>query len=577
MANLYIRYPSPSGGGGGLSSVSFSVGTYDSQTPSANGGSVSSNSIFFQGATALVPGLVSSANQTFAGVKTFNSAPILNSLSVSLPLQLDGAKNIISQAIDLSTAQVIGSISLNNQVSGTLPFASVTGSVSLVNQVVGNLPLSQTSGSISLTAQVSGNLPIAQTSGSVSLTNKVVGNLPLSQTSGSISLTAQVSGVLPTANGGSTGTNTGDVTLAAFGSTPAANAASLSGQVLTLQPADATNPGGISTGAQVIPGAKSFASTIAGPTHIVGSVTFANSSAGGAAYNIVMPGAQGGASTALINNGAGLLSWTSTLVNPMTTSGDIIVGSGTGVAARLAGSTSNSTSFLTQVGSASASNLPIWTALKTPTAVTLNSGSALTYTTAAGARWLRVKMAGGGGGGAGSGVNNQTNGGDGGVTTFGSSLLTANGGLAGRVHNDEGGLGGTATVSSSVVQIVCLPGGQGQGGAGNNGILISISGGAGGNNMFFGGGARAPTGSAGHAGILNTGGGGSGASTGTAVNDDAGSGGGAGGYIEAIIPAPAATYTYTIGTIGSAGAAGTTGFVGGSGAQGVIIVEEHYI
>lgn len=45
--------------------------------------------------------------------------------------------------------------------------------------------------------------------------------------------------------GGASGTNSGDVTLAAFGSTPAAPGASISGQVLTLQPASATHPGGI--------------------------------------------------------------------------------------------------------------------------------------------------------------------------------------------------------------------------------------------------------------------------------------------------------------------------------------------
>ena len=39
------------------------------------------------------------------------------------------------------------------------------------------------------------------------------------------------------------GTNTGNVTLAAVGSTPSANAASISGQVLTLQPVDSTHPG----------------------------------------------------------------------------------------------------------------------------------------------------------------------------------------------------------------------------------------------------------------------------------------------------------------------------------------------
>lgn len=56
------------------------------------------------------------------------------------------------------------------------------------------------------------------------------------------------------------GTNTGDVTLSSFGSSPNANAASLSGQALTLQPADATNPGGVSTAAQQFAGVKTFLS-----------------------------------------------------------------------------------------------------------------------------------------------------------------------------------------------------------------------------------------------------------------------------------------------------------------------------
>lgn len=72
----YFVYPASSAGGGGggtLSSISFSVGTFDSQTPTANGASVSSNSIFFQSASSTLPGMVSSAVQTFSGVKTFSS------------------------------------------------------------------------------------------------------------------------------------------------------------------------------------------------------------------------------------------------------------------------------------------------------------------------------------------------------------------------------------------------------------------------------------------------------------------------------------------------------------------------
>ncbi len=58
------------------------------------------------------------------------------------------------------------------------------------------------------------------------------------------------------------GTNTGDVTLGAVGSSPSANGASLSGQVLTLQPADATHPGVVTAGTQTIAGDKTFSGAI---------------------------------------------------------------------------------------------------------------------------------------------------------------------------------------------------------------------------------------------------------------------------------------------------------------------------
>lgn len=69
-----------------------------------------------------------------------------------------------------------------------------------------------------------------------------------------------VSGAFSASNfsGSSSGTNTGDLTLAAFGSTPATNGASLSGQVLTLQPADATHGGGVSTTTQTLAGDKTL-------------------------------------------------------------------------------------------------------------------------------------------------------------------------------------------------------------------------------------------------------------------------------------------------------------------------------
>ena len=59
------------------------------------------------------------------------------------------------------------------------------------------------------------------------------------------------------------GTNTGDFTLGAFGSTPSAEGASRSAQVLTLQPASASFPGGVSTTTQSFAGAKTFTEAVA--------------------------------------------------------------------------------------------------------------------------------------------------------------------------------------------------------------------------------------------------------------------------------------------------------------------------
>lgn len=80
---------------------------------------------------------------------------------------------------------------------------------------------------------------------------------------------ASANGGTSTANSGTltfsgtasvTGANTGDVAMAAVGASPSANGASISGQTLTLQPADGTHPGVVTTAAQTFAGAKTFSS-----------------------------------------------------------------------------------------------------------------------------------------------------------------------------------------------------------------------------------------------------------------------------------------------------------------------------
>jgi hypothetical protein len=65
------------------------------------------------------------------------------------------------------------------------------------------------------------------------------------------------------------GTNTDDVTLTAVGASPNANGASLSSQALTLQPADGSNPGILTAGAQTIGGAKTFSGDTTISTYLI--------------------------------------------------------------------------------------------------------------------------------------------------------------------------------------------------------------------------------------------------------------------------------------------------------------------
>jgi hypothetical protein len=89
----------------------------------------------------------------------------------------------------------------------------------------------------------------------------------------------------------SSSVNTGDVTLTAVGSTPSANGASLSGQALTLQPADGSHPGLVTAGSQTIGGAKTFSSsvTVSGFNYVAAGAGFGNA-AGGASQGLAFSG-----------------------------------------------------------------------------------------------------------------------------------------------------------------------------------------------------------------------------------------------------------------------------------------------
>jgi hypothetical protein len=149
------------------------------------------------------------------------------------------------------------------------------------NLTASSLGLSSTANGISVTQITTGNIKSldiklhpadATNPGALTATNQSIAGVKTfvdttqstDKDSGAVVLEGGL-GVEKNINAGGTilgsnlsGTNTGDVSLGAVGASPNSNGASLSGQTLTLQPANASNPGVLTAGTQTIGGSKTF-------------------------------------------------------------------------------------------------------------------------------------------------------------------------------------------------------------------------------------------------------------------------------------------------------------------------------
>lgn len=255
--------------------------------------------------------------------------------------------------------------------------------------------------------------------------------------------------------------------------------------------------------------------------------------------------------------------------NPMTTAGDTIYGGASGLPTRLGGGTSGY--YYKANGATSA---PSWAAFTQPTVQTFTSGSG-TYTTPANVVRIEIILIGSGGSGTGSGsASSSSNGTAGDNSTFGSSLLTANGGAASNYSASSGGTGGGFTVNSPAIDIGSAYGDSGGGSQFQSDASSAFSGGQGGSTCLGGGGKGQHAGAGGNA-QTNSGGGGAGGGT-NGANEYTGPGGGGAGCVHAIINAPSSSYAYSIGASKTGGGAGTSGFAGGNSAAGKLIVIEYY-
>jgi hypothetical protein len=208
-----------------ISGAAISIGTYDSQAKDAKGGVLTSNVLYFQSADATHPGMMSTGTQTIAGAKTFSGGVVANVTGA-----VTGNADTASAFDHTPTGCGVSEFATDIAANGDLTCAAQAGG-----------------------GDVTG--PASATDNAITRFNGTTGKSV--QNSGA---TIDDSGNITATN--LSGTNTGDITLGTFGSAPNAKGATLSSQVLTLQPADDTHPGLIDTATQTIAGAKTFSTSV---------------------------------------------------------------------------------------------------------------------------------------------------------------------------------------------------------------------------------------------------------------------------------------------------------------------------
>ena len=216
-------------------------------SPNANSASLSGQALTIQPADGTNPGILTTGTQSIGGVKTFNARV---NADAGLDISTAGTLNI---GANTATTINIGKSGSTINIIGSTTYEQVTNLQVADKLVTINKGGAASSGS-------SSGIEIEENS-SITGYVKTSGDrnswlLKAPNTAGDVTLTPGAGGITISQS------SHDPVTLAAVGSSPNANGASLSSQALTLQPADGTNPGLLTAGTQTIGGAKTFSGAI---------------------------------------------------------------------------------------------------------------------------------------------------------------------------------------------------------------------------------------------------------------------------------------------------------------------------
>ncbi len=347
-----------------LNSIGFS--------PNSNAATITGNILVLQPANSSFGGVVTTLSQTFSGIKTFINTPIFASNSIQINDSGSGNSITISSpsltssfTLTLPTSDGASGQVIQTDGSGVLSFVS-NGGISLAP--IGSSPNANAallSMEVLTLQPADGTNPGVMTAGSQTLgglktfnnsvtfssnikledpgasTNNITITAPTPLSSSytlTIPTSAGISGqaMVTDGSGNLSFASAGGLTLSIVGSIPNSNAASISGNMLTLQPADGSNPGVITTGSQILSGSKTFNNQ---PLFVLGTqyrdpllggtnaITITSPTSLATSFTLTLPPNTGSNGQVLITNGSGSLSFTSqpTITIPLSSITDAII------------------------------------------------------------------------------------------------------------------------------------------------------------------------------------------------------------------------------------------------------------